>query len=139
MNMRQEDYLLKQIDQLGQVLARLIGSILGLKNQGKETEIVSLVDKTLKNELDIDLSRLISIPKGRLIETIKQNKEISNENLDRLADILTEIANVEQNKVIQNLYFEHILEIYKYVEKNDKTYSLERYQKMERIKNEISI
>jgi hypothetical protein len=139
MNMEQEDFLKKQIDQLGQALARLLGRILGLKNQEKETEIVSLVDNTLKNELGIDLSRLINTPKDRLIEIIKQNKEISNENLDRLANILIDIANGEQNKEIKKLYFERILEIYKYVEKNDKTYSYERFQKMERIKTKISI
>jgi len=136
--MEQEDYLKKSIDQLGKVLSRLLGDILGLKNQGSLIEMISLVEETLKSELSIDLLALFSIPKNRLIETIQQNKEISNDNLDKLAEILSYIANEEKNKEKRNKFFEHILEIYNYLENNDKTYSIERYYKIEKIKKEIS-
>jgi hypothetical protein len=137
--MGQEDYLKRQIDQLGQVFARLLGIIFELKNQGKETEIVAIVDKTLNSELGLDLSKLITIPKDTFIETLTQNKEISKESLDKLADILLNIADREQGNVTKDIILERVLEIYKYLENNDKTYSFERYLKMEKIKKDISV
>ncbi len=132
--MEQQDYLKKQIDQLGLVLAKLLGDILGLKSQGKETESILLVDKVLKNELGTDISELATIPKDKFIETLKLKGIIGNENLDRLADILLNIANENQDKNAKNKFLERVIEIYKFLEKNDKTYSFDRYLKIEKIK-----
>jgi hypothetical protein len=53
--MEQRDYLKKQIDQLGQVLAKLFSDLLGLTNSGQINAGLEITDQTLKNELDFDV------------------------------------------------------------------------------------
>jgi len=137
--MEQQDYLKKQIDQLGQVLAQLLGDILGLKNQGKKSECISLVDKTLENELDINLSGLKEIPKDKIIATLQKGENVNIENLDRLAEIIHAVAVEEQDIELKNKYLEHSLTILEYIEQNDTTYSITRHQRMTNIKNNIKL
>jgi hypothetical protein len=88
-----EDYFKKQIDQLGKVLAQLIADMIGLKAQGQEIEMIAVVDKTLKNELGLDISGLIAIPQDQFVEELKSQTNINDSNLNSLAEILFNITN----------------------------------------------
>lgn len=59
--MEQRDYLKKQIDQLGQVLAKIFSDLLGLKNSGQINAGLEITSQALKNELDIDIQALLDI------------------------------------------------------------------------------
>jgi hypothetical protein len=132
--MEQRDYLKKQIDKLGHILEKLFSDLIGLKNGGQINEGLEITDQTLKNELDFDVHDLIDIPTEKFIDTLTTQKGLTNENLDKLAEILLLIAdNREDNKKL----FDKCLIIYEYLEKVDSTYSLDRYWKMKRIKNEL--
>jgi hypothetical protein len=48
--MEQRDYLKKQIDQLGKVLARIFSDLLRLKNSGQINAGLEITNQTLKNE-----------------------------------------------------------------------------------------
>ncbi|MDA0783860.1 MAG: hypothetical protein O2814_04860 [Bacteroidetes bacterium] len=133
--MEQRDYLKKQIDQLGQVLAKLFSDLLRLKNGGQINAGLEITDQTLKNELDYDVHDLLDFPTDNFIDTLTTQKGLTNENLDKLAEILLLIADnrEDDNKKL----FEKCLIIYEYLEKVDSIYSLDRYWKMKRIKNEL--
>ena len=133
--MEQRDYLKKQIDQLGQVLAKIFSDLIGLKNSGQIITGIEITDQTLKNELDFDLQDLLDIPTDKFIDTLTTQKGLTNENLDKLAEILLLVAdNLEDdNKKL----FEKCLIIHEYLEKVDSIYSLDRYWKMKRIKNKL--
>jgi hypothetical protein len=132
-----EDYFKKQIDQLGKVLAQLIADMIGLKAQGQETEMVAVVDKALKNELGLDISALIAIPQDQFINELKSQTDINDSNLNSLAEILFNITIEHQNKEIKDKLLIRTLKIYEYLEKNDKTFSMDRHFKIEQIKREI--
>lgn len=129
------DYFKKQIDQLGQVLAKLLSDLLKLKSEGNATSGIQATNEVLQNELSIDLPQLLSIPEERFIEELK-NKKITDDNLNRLADILwmlAEDAN-EQGAYSRTVLRKKCLLLLEHVQQSDSTYSMERHEKIERIK-----
>ncbi len=131
--MEQRDYLKKQIDQLGKVLAKALSDLLGLKNSGQITAGLVITNQTLKNELGFTVKDLIDTPTDIFIETLTNDKNVTHENLEILAEILLLIAEnrQEDNKKL----FEKCLMIYTYLEKTETFYSVERHQRMTRIKH----
>ena len=69
--MQQEDFIKRQIDQLGRVLAKILSDLSGLKTQGSLSERIEVVDQTLKNSLDLGIEDLISIPPNKFIWNTK--------------------------------------------------------------------
>ncbi|MBM3456495.1 MAG: hypothetical protein FJX80_15400 [Bacteroidetes bacterium] len=133
--MEQRDYLKRQIDQLGQVLGKILLDLLGLKNSGQLNAGIEITNQTLKGELDFEIQDLLEISKDKLIHTLITQKNFTNENLDKLAEILLLVADNQQENT-KKLY-ERCLTIYKYLEKAENIYSLDRQWKIERIKNEL--
>jgi hypothetical protein len=58
----QEDYLKRQIDQLGQVLGKILADLIGLKTQGHIGEGIEEVNQKLKSELNLNINELTLIP-----------------------------------------------------------------------------
>ena len=69
--MEQRDYLMRQIEQLGQVLAKMLARLLGIKQKGSPSFGLEELRQTYKNELDIDLEELIHIPENDIIIFLK--------------------------------------------------------------------
>lgn len=131
--MEQRDYLNKQIDQLGQVLAKIFSDLLGLKNSGQINAGLEITNQTLKSKLDFDIRDLIDIPTDDFINTLKEQRNLTNDNLDKLAEILLIIADNRQTD--KKKLYEKCLTIYEYLENTENVYSLDRQWKIERIKN----
>lgn len=131
--MEQQDYLKRQIDQLGRILGKILADFIGLKNKGQIIDEIEVAKQTLKNEIDLDLENLINIPKESFVNTLKTQKNLTNDHMDKLAEILLIIADNshESNKQI----YERCLTIYEYLEKEENIYSLGRQWKIQRIKN----
>ena len=131
--MEQQDHLKKQIDQLGRVLGKILSDLLGLKNQGQLSDGLELTNQAIKGELDLDIQNLIDIPSDKLINTLTKQKHVTNENIEKLAEILLIIADnrPDDNKI----YYEKCLTIYEHLEKVENIYSLDRQWKIKRIKN----
>jgi len=125
---------MRQFDQVGQVLGKILSDLLGLKSQGKVNDGIEIVNQVLKENLDLDIQKLLNIQLDDFINTLKTEKGFNNESLDKLADILTIIAENRQNKDKKMLY-ERCLIIYEYLEKTENVYSVDRKWKIEQIKN----
>lgn len=139
--MQQEDWLLRQINQLSRVIGKILADLLGLKNQGRVGEGIEAAQQALKNELDLSIDELVSIPKERFIKTLQESKKFNDENLDNLADLFLVIAEELDQKGMDNekkkKLFERALTIYQYLDKNSSIYSFDRHYKIEKIKNII--
>jgi hypothetical protein len=140
--MEKRDYLMDQIEQLGQALALIFSKLYGLRSQGRVPEGIELTNQSLKSELNLDIDELSSIPTEQFVNRLKEEKRFNHDNLERLADILLLIAdntyssNPDSDQG-QNLYSK-CLEIYNYVNDSDLTYSFERQSKIERIISVLS-
>jgi hypothetical protein len=135
--MEKRDYLMDQIEQLGQALALIFSKLYGLKSQGKVPEAIEMTNQSLKNELNLDIAELSAIATDDFVLTLKEEKKFTFSNLERLADILLLIAdesegNKTENDQSLNLYAK-CLSIYNYLNESDLTYSFERQSKIERI------
>lgn len=131
--MEQQDYLKKQIDQLGQVLAKILSDLLGLKNKRQINNGIELTNQTLKTEIDFDIQELLDIPTDDFVNTLKKQKNLTNDNLAKLAEILLLIA--DNGQTDNKKLYKKCLTIYEYLEKAENIYSLDRQWKIERIKN----
>jgi len=131
--MEQRDYLMRQIEQLGQVLAQMLARLLGIKQRGKGNIGLEEIRQTYKNELDIDLEELIKIPEYDLIAfLIGKNKNFEN-HFEVLADILKTTAEnyLKNNKLeeYKSLLRKSIL-ILEYLQTSGKDYSMNRMLKI---------
>jgi hypothetical protein len=135
--MEKRDYLMDQIEQLGQALALIFSKLQGFKSQGKVPEGIEMTSFSLKSELGFDIDELSAIPSELFVSRLQDEKKINFTNFDLLADILLHIAddlydnNPESDQSL-NLY-EKCLKIYTYLNDKDLTFSFERQSKIARI------
>jgi hypothetical protein len=134
--MEQRDYLLRQAEQLGQVLGKILLKLLNLK--GKDTTTIECVNQIFTEELDFDVNQLIGIDEEKWINTLKIEKQFDVGNLERLADILLFVAeNADSDK--RNQLYKKSLIIYHYLEESENTYSFDRNFKIEKIKTSVHV
>lgn len=131
--MEQRDFLKKQIDELGQVLSKLITELLQLKSQGKTSEVLELTNQTLKTNLEHDLEELLAISDSAFVGMLKA-KKIKNEGLDKLAELLLLLADEEgTTEKGMNFYRKSFL-LFEKLESVEAIYSMDRHRKLERLK-----
>jgi hypothetical protein len=140
--MEKRDYLIDQIEQLGQALALIFSKLMGFRDQGKVPEAIEMTSLSLKTELNLDLDELSAIPTDDFVSRMKEDKKFNYSNLELLADILLHIADDiritnPDSKQDLNLYGK-CLRIYKYLDDRDLTYSFERQAKIEQIESSLS-
>ena len=135
--MEKRDYLMDQIELLGQALAVIFSKLMNYRNQRKVPEAIEMTSLSLKTELSLDLDELLAIPTDDFVSRIKEDKRFNYANLELLANILLHIADETASSnpgSIQhpNLYGK-ALKVYKYLNERDLTYSFKRQSKIERI------
>ena len=140
--MEERDYFKRQIDLLGKVLGKLLAELICKKSSGEITDGIEITNQVLKSELDIEIIDLINISNHEIIDFLKANKQLNDENLEQIVEIL--ILNIETNsenriKEIDRLnLLQKCLTIYNYIQANDKTFSFERNMKIQKIQLLIS-
>jgi hypothetical protein len=137
--LEQEDYLKRQIDQLGRVLGKILAEMTGLTSQGKTGITSDMTDQALKKELGLGLDDLVTIQTEKFIQTLQETRKVSDENFEKLAGIFFLLAeepdlNTTSREYRQKLY-ERALMIYEHLEQTSSTYSFDRHTRMDKIKN----
>ena len=136
--MEERDYFKRQIDLIGKVLGKLLADLIGTKKSGGNSGGIEITNQVLKEELDLDIEFLIAIPKDKIIDLLKIEKRLSDENLQLIAEILiVNLSNSDNNmeEIDRINLYEKCLKIYEHIEKFDKTYSFERNTKIQNIRS----
>jgi hypothetical protein len=128
----QEDYIKREIDKLGKVLAKALADLLGLKSTGNFREGIQSVNNILQSELNTDIDTLANLPENDLLPFLAK-KNLSNNHLELLADLLFESAAERPKEECRNKYSRALL-IYHFVTENDISYSINRRYKIDVIK-----
>lgn len=140
--MEQRDYLMRQIEQLGQVLAQMLAWLIGIRKKGGGGLELEELEKTYKSELDIDFEELIQIPEGDIITYLKSKKEYFENHLEIMADILYETAlnysKHERSQEGKNLLRKAII-ILEYLQSSSKNYSIDRLLKIENFNKTLNL
>ena len=135
--MEQRDYLMRQIEQLGEVLAVMLARLLGIKQKGDKSLGLEELRQTYKSELVLDVEELIKIPKEEIIENFLKKNKLIEHHLETIAELLQVTGEnlisydrVEDgNKILQQSLY-----ILEYLQTTSKIYSINRVMKIEYLK-----
>ena len=135
--MEQKDYLLRYLDQLAIVLARL----LGLKQEGKVSEAWETVDKALVGMKLPNLDKLSQLGRHDILDTLQRDLHLENVQLEVVAELLYQTGELqmEQNqKAKAKDLFRKALDLFDHVSLEEKIYSFEREAKTARMSEFLS-
>jgi len=137
-----QDFIMRQIQQLTQVLNSILAQVLSLKKLEEQTDTVNYLDQELIRELGFDLDEVLSIQdEDQLLSFIKKSG-FNSEHLNILADTLFEIAdqnceNLHQHSSSLNLFSKSLL-MYEFIEETENVYSIDQNLKISKIKDILS-
>lgn len=132
--MGQEDYLKRQLDQLGQVLAKMLSGLLGLKNNQSLNDGIEQTNQTLKAELGFTSDELAALENNELIRILEKEKGFRKAHFEKLADLLFFLAENTTEPINQRSLYKKCLVLFTHVEQTENTYSSERHEKMQILK-----
>ena len=139
--MEQEDYLKRQIDQLGRVLGKILANLTGLTTPGQSVDSIEATDQALKSELGLNLNDLSAIPADKLIKILQDEKKLHADQYEILAEILLLIAeNAEGSNIVSHMkrdLLQRSLLLFEYADGSGTTYSFDRHLKIAHLKNLI--
>ena len=136
--MGQEDYLKRQLDQLGQVLAKMLTGMLGLKNNQSLNDGIEQTNQSLKAELGFTSDELAALESGELIRILEKEKGFRKAHFEKLADLFFFLAENASEPVNKKSLYEKCLVFFMHIEQTENTYSSERHEKMQTLNQRIN-
>lgn len=133
--MEKRDYILREIEKISVLIRYLIGKILSALTVIQKEEVYEQVDRELKTNLDMDIEAILHLTPDQFDNAFKENNGFNLENLELLADLFSEMAQVKEDK--RKLYLMQSLELFNYINEKSKAFSFEREAKKNRIIDEM--
>jgi hypothetical protein len=127
------DYLMQQIEQLGQVLGQMLAYLLGLKGHGSASLSLDEIRQVYDDRLNLPLDLILNTPKARIIRLLTEKVNYMDRHLEKMADVLNETGDLyEASGDPDNAgdLWEKSLLIYTYLQETDRSFSMERMQKI---------
>ena len=140
--MIQRDFIKRQIEELGRAIGKVISDILKLQERGKLNEGVTMSQEILKSSFDLNIEKILSLQIENFIETILSDTKLSPVHLNSLGDLIYVTAGLfEQKREPENAkkMYQKVLLIFKYVDQTEKTFSVERNNKIKVIEKYLGI
>jgi len=132
----QKDYLLRMIA----TLMKFLGEVLGLIKKGDLKKASDQLEAWYNIFLREDSSFFRNIPEEKLIQDLLQEHNYTNGHLEILAELFNAEAELDMAKgeKSDSLEFSRkALILFEFVDNEQKTYSAERLDKMEALRNRI--
>ena len=138
--MEQRDYMMRQIEQLGQVLALILARLLNIKQVPSASLSLDEIMSIYSDELDFTLDLILQTPKEKLIELLTTRIKFIDRHFEKMAEILSETADLYdssgQADTARDLREKSIL-IYEHLQETTGVYSLDRMMKISEIKQRL--
>lgn len=135
--MYQKDYILRMIEMLGE----LIRAVLGLIVRGNFQQAEDKLNEAYLTFLRKDASFFHLIPLDKLTSTLLIEHNYTNGHLEILAELFHAEARLQdaRGNLSESLaMYEKSLALFSFTDVNIRTYSQDRIEKMDKIKNRIS-
>jgi len=136
--MYQKDYILRMIEMIGD----LIAAIMGLIRKGEYKQAYDRLSDIYYNVLREDASFFRTIPESDLTNKLLQDHNYTNGHLEILAELFNaeaELCLAMENQKDSMEYSRKSLILFEFIDSEQKTYSLERINKMETIRKRIEL
>jgi hypothetical protein len=134
--MEQKDYLMRYIEQLGKVLAYL----LGFREKGDSKGGLEVIDEALKDMTRMDSAEINAIPEERLVKELCTERKLLPQQVKVIAELLfREGEFLETGKDPEQVLkrYRKSLLLLQYMDEVEKTYSLERIQRIRLLEDRI--
>ncbi|MES2514653.1 MAG: hypothetical protein V4580_10940 [Bacteroidota bacterium] len=129
--MHKRDYLVKQFEEFGKVMAVL----LGLKKDGNQPDFLNLINESVKKYTATEIEFVEALNDDHLTHVLTNEKKLNDEQLKMLADLLYEKAEYyihAGNHMAATNCYKKALAIYLFLKENATlTYSLDMHYKIE--------
>ncbi|MEG2064341.1 MAG: hypothetical protein RRY23_04270 [Alistipes sp.] len=120
-----EDYILREIDKIGKVIEAILFRIGILKKSNNDETLYETTKVELLERLDLDIDTLLE--NENFTDILIEKYGFSNNNLEKFAELLYDFVNTSQDQIERMKLVSCIGAIYKYLEKNEASLSLDRY------------
>ena len=128
--METRDFLLRQIEQLGAVLRRLLAGITGQKHPDGQSISIDATQQALGEVLGLEPGSLPSLLPEELLRLLHANDGASEQNQDLLADILSTMAENAADPQQAQAFRRQALALLEQLNAASDTYDLERHGKV---------
>jgi hypothetical protein len=134
--MYQKDYILRMLE----MLSDLIALILGLIKKGDITQASERIERVYYDLLKQDSAFFRNIPEDKLTQTLLEKHNYTNGHLEVLAELFNAEAELRMAQGDSQgcaEYSKKSLLLFEFIDKEYKTFSFERDQKINDIKDRI--
>lgn len=126
--MENKDYLMRQIEQLGAVLRRLLAGIVA--QQFPDTDANAESEKTLCDALSLQAGSLASTSSTALLMALQTHEGANEANQDLLAELLLTMADNSSDTQKAGAYRQQALDVLEQLNATSNSYDLERHGKV---------
>jgi len=140
--MIKREFIKRQLEELGRAISKVITEMQKFKELGKVDEAFGIAQETLKNTFDFDIENILCIPDDKFIEIVIKDEKFSAAHLNYMGDLLYATAELfiqKRETEKAKILFQKVLSVFHFVDNNEKTFSLERNNKIESIENYFGI
>ncbi len=135
------DYLMQQIEQLGQVLAQLLAYLLGLRGRGSASLSLEEIRQQYDDRLNLPIDLILDTPSEKIIELLTGKVKYMDRHLEKMGDVLNETGDLYSSagdlKSSEDLWAKALV-IYEHLQQTDKSFSMERMQKISLLQERIN-
>ena len=126
-----EDYIKREIDKIGKMLAAIIQKI-GVLKETKSDDVVNVAKLELVEGLNLDIDELLQ--KEEFIEILIQEHHFNNDNLEKFADLIFDFIEATDDTDEKQNLIRCIVNIYKYLDENSNAISFHRHYILKELK-----
>ncbi len=133
--MEKRDLVKDELERIGKAISQLLANFLALKANGNIALAIENTNKQFKEELDIDFNIMLDFSQQEL-EHYLNEKKLSPPQLETIIEYYIEIGNhsLELDRKKGESILIKVLEMYKVLDTNSTTYSFQRREKEQKIK-----
>jgi len=138
--MQQSDYILREIEKISVLLLGIMGKLRKQEEKEmtfREEDYNDACDEIL-DQADFDLDKLFCVPPNRFEAFFRTTHGFDDRNIEVLADILLSMGKLSQPPR-KKMMLSKALEVYMYLDKHGKIYSMERALKITEAKELLEL
>ncbi len=134
--MEQRDYILREIEKISVVILAILGKFKRIKSKKQFEQERTMIDNQLEETSGLTIDKLLSFTEEEIILFIDVNEGFDPGNMELLADLLIAFAENSPENESRNLINKALI-ILEYVDRETKTFSMERSSKISCLKERL--
>jgi hypothetical protein len=134
--MYKRDFIMRMIQMLGEVIARILGQI----RKGDYQQASQNLENAYNEFLKQDAAFFRTIPKEKLTDILLREHNYNFGHLEILSELFyaeAELLYAQGNQIESTIYYEKTLLLYEFVDKESKSFSIDKQLKMSKIKDRL--